>query len=87
MDGTRVFADEPTTFAVRSHCASGWVELEDVVDTLDEAKAKGRAALKRSPVTPCGTGRIRWIEIDGPGIEESIGLERTPDGGVIETGC
>jgi hypothetical protein len=74
------------TFVVRSHCASGYVELETIVDTLDEAKAAGRKALERSPVTPCGTGGVRWVEIDGPGIEESIGIERH-DGRLVETGC
>jgi hypothetical protein len=72
---------------VYGHCASGFSEVWDVSETLDEAKSVARKALKDYPVTPCGTGGVEWCEIFGPGIEESIGIERDKlSGELIETG-
>jgi hypothetical protein len=76
--------EEPTTFAVFAHCASGYTELVNIEDTLDAAKRRASRELVDSPVTPCGTGGVRWCEIFGPGIPESIGVERNSLGGVVE---
>lgn len=74
-----VWPEEPETFVVFSHCASGYRELEYVETTKEKAIARGRQVLRRSPVTACGTGGVRWCEVFGPGIEESIGVERSGD--------
>lgn len=76
---------EPTTFAVFGHCASGYRELWDVVDTIEQARKLARRTMVKHPVTPCGTGGVVWVEVFGPGIEESLGFERRGDL-VVETG-
>ena len=72
------------TFTVYGHCASGYTELWDVVATKDEAEKLGRQILDEYPVVLQDNGRVDrdgggvvWVEIFGPGIEESLGIERT----------
>jgi hypothetical protein len=81
-DGT---GQVPMLWDVKAHCASGYTELWGVYESLDEARATAREVLASHPVTECGTGGVRWCEVFGPGIEESLGFERQ-DGRIIEVG-
>lgn len=73
------------TFVVTAHYPGGGSEPWDVVDTKEKALACARTGLSKYPVTECGTGGVKWMEITGTGIAESIGVERTADGSPIVT--
>lgn len=71
-------------FSVFGHCASGYRELWDVVPSREEAEALARKILADYPVELTDEGRVNpdgggvvWVEVFGPGIEESLGFERT----------
>lgn len=70
---------------VKAHCASGWTELVGVYESRSEASKAARREVKQFPVTECGTGGVKWAELFGPDIEESIGFERAGTE-IIETG-
>lgn len=82
-DGT---GQVPKEWIVKAHCANGFTELVGIYKSLDAARTSARGELRKSPLTECGTGGVRWCEIFGPEIEESIGVERA-GAEVVETGC
>ena len=55
-------------FIVYGHCASGFTEVWDVCPSLARAKATGERVLQDWPVTECGTGGVRWVEIVGDDV-------------------
>jgi hypothetical protein len=74
-----VYSCEPT-FDVFSHGYNGdcsFTELEDCKETLEDAKALAEEIMleRRWNNTHNGQPTIKWIEIFGPDIEESIGCE------------
>lgn len=68
-------------FVVYSHGFNGsdpFTEAEDVVATLDKAKALAQRIMEKDRYANTlddGTPTILWMEVFGPGIRESLGLE------------
>lgn len=82
--------DTDEGFIVYAHGHNGdytFTEPWDYADTLDAARASAVEAMtagRLQNLLPDGTPTIRWMEIFGPGIEESLGLEEH-DGQLIWT--
>jgi hypothetical protein len=75
---------DPEPYAVYGHCAGGATELWDTTTSRVEAERLGRKILNDYPVVLREDGRVDrdgggvvWVEIFGPEIEESLGIERT----------
>jgi hypothetical protein len=75
---------DPEPYAVFGHCAGGATELWDTTTSRVEAERLGRKILDDYPVVLREDGRVDrdgggvvWVEIFGPEIEESLGIERT----------
>lgn len=84
----------PPMFLVMSHGHNGddpFTENEAVVKTLAQAKESAERLMKTDRyrdgcVLADGTPTVRWVEVFGPGIEESLGLEEV-DGELHWGGC
>ncbi len=76
------------SYVVRSHGWNGecsFTEIETVTDTLEEAKVYAMALMttrRFEHVLEDGKPTVQWVEVEGPGIEESLGLEPVVRGGV-----
>ena len=83
--------EERETFVVYGHGWNGdytFCEPWSVVETLTEAKAVALKAMgeRFANALADGTPTLKWMEIFGPGIEESIGLEADGQGCLFWTG-
>jgi len=68
------------SYVVTGHGHNGdypFAETWDVVDTVEQAKAVAEKAFARrgEHVLADGTPTLQWMEVTGPGIEESLGLD------------
>ena len=72
--------DDDRGFVVYSHGHNGdftFTEVETVTETLAEAKAKAERVMRTTRYEHIHNGKptVHWVEVFGPGIEESLGLE------------
>lgn len=63
-------------FTIYAHCPTGYTEYWASTRTLESARRRAQKALDENPLKD--GGGIEWMEIFGPGIEESESVERPP---------